>query len=108
MSFFSSPASGEPSLPLLVNQYQRIKGSPVETAREVLENLFSVIPRESVKGIRICGSGAGLIGDILNIKHENEFRAIAHAVGLLYPDISTVFEMGGQNAKFLTLTSGID
>jgi predicted CoA-substrate-specific enzyme activase len=104
--FFFQPPSGEPSLPLLVNQYQRIKGNPVETAREVLQNLFSFIPRESVKGIRICGSGAGLIGDILNIKYENEFRAIAHAVGLLYPDISTVFEMGGQNAKFLTLTSG--
>ncbi len=91
------------SLPVLVSRYHRIRGNPLESTIQLLnsfKNLFSV---KQVAGIRVCGSGGRLIGEHLGIPYENEFRAIARGVGTCYPGFSTVFEMGGQNAKFLSL-----
>jgi len=88
---------------ILVNHYLKHRGSPVETAQHFLTRLFSLVPPESIKGIRVCGSGGPLLAELLKIKNENEFRAIAQGSGMLYPEISTVFEMGGQSAKFVAL-----
>ena len=40
---------------------------------------------------------------MLDIPYENEFKAIARAVGALHPDVTTVFEMGGETSKFIHL-----
>ncbi len=103
--FYSPSTELQPErLPeILVTQYHRIKGSPVNGTEEILKQILEIIPEESIGGVRVCGSGGRLIGDLLDINYENDFRAIARGVGYLYPEISTVFEMGGQNAKFLSL-----
>ncbi|UCF63457.1 MAG: hypothetical protein JSW33_12965 [bacterium] len=88
---------------ILVTHYQRLKGSPVETTAMVLKEILEVVPQNAIKNAHVCGSGGKLISDILKIKYENEFKAIAHGVGALHPEYATVFEMGGQNAKYLAL-----
>ncbi len=88
---------------LLVTKYYRIKGSPVRGTYRLLKRIMEIIPSDEIKGARVCGSGGRLIGDLLGINYENEFRAIAHGVGVLYPDIYTVFEIGGQNSKYISL-----
>ncbi len=88
---------------LLVSKYQRISGNPLHGTYNLLKSIFKVIPSDQIKGVRICGSAAGLIGGLLKVNTENEFRAIAHGAGFLYPDVATVFEMGGQNAKYILL-----
>jgi predicted CoA-substrate-specific enzyme activase len=88
---------------LLVAEYTRIKGSPVEATNEILKRIFEVIPPETVEGIRVCGSGGGLVGQLLGVNYENDFRAIARGVGEMYPHIRTVLEMGGQNSKFILI-----
>jgi predicted CoA-substrate-specific enzyme activase len=102
------PAQNELSDPklskyLLVAEYTRIKGSPVEATYEILNRIFEVIPPETVEGIRVCGSGGGLVGQLLGVNYENDFRAIARGVGEMYPHIRTVLEMGGQNSKFILI-----
>ena len=99
---FFSP-QGKSASNILVTRYQRLRGNPVETTAHILQKILTLIPPDSILNARVCGSGGKLLSDILNIKYENEFRAIAHGVGLLYPEYSTVFEMGGQNAKYLAL-----
>ena len=40
---------------------------------------------------------------LLDVPFENEFKAIARAIGALHPDVTTVFEMGGETSKFIRL-----
>jgi predicted CoA-substrate-specific enzyme activase len=86
---------------LLVTPYTRIKGSPVQATYDLVKRVLGVFPAESVEGVRVCGSGGRLIGDLLKVNYENDFRANARGVGELYPHIRTVLEMGGQNSKYI-------
>ncbi len=89
--------------PLLVTKYSRIKGNPVHATRSLLKAIFKRIPLEGFAGIRVCGSGGKLISNLLGVNYENEFRAIARSVGAIYPPIKTIFEIGGQNGKYILL-----
>lgn len=91
------------NLTVHVNHYHKHRGSPLETAHKYLSQFFSIVPSENIAGIRVCGSGGPLLAELLGVRNENEFRAIAHGCHLLFPEILTVFEMGGQNAKYMAL-----
>jgi predicted CoA-substrate-specific enzyme activase len=88
---------------LVLSRYKRIKGNPRQAVYELLNEIYTKIPSNDIEGIRVCGSGGSLISDLLGINYENEFRAIARGVGELYPDVKSIFEMGGQNAKFIEI-----
>jgi hypothetical protein len=59
----SLPMAGE--RPLLVTTYRRIKGGPTDATQTLLDELFAIFPREAITGVRVTGSGAGLIGEAL-------------------------------------------
>jgi len=103
---FYRPAAGEVCDPrlasnLLVNWYTRIKGSPIGATDQVIRAILEAVPAGSIEGVRVCGSGGRLVGEIIGVNYENDFRAIARGVGELYPQVRTVLEMGGQNSKFI-------
>jgi predicted CoA-substrate-specific enzyme activase len=103
---FQAPADGLKVVdgrPLLVAAYRRIKGSPAEATRALLDELLAVLPPDSVRGMRVTGSGGRLIGEALGAAFENEFRAITRGVAALHPETQTVFEMGGETSKFIRL-----
>ena len=89
--------------PLVLSQYRRIQGSPIQSTFDLLKELYENVPEESVEGIRVTGSGSQLIAKILGIYFENEFRAIAKGMRVFYPGVRTVFEMGGEASKYLRL-----
>jgi predicted CoA-substrate-specific enzyme activase len=89
---------------VFVSPYRRIKGNPVETALEVLRDVASAVPREHIKGLCFTGSGGKLIADSLRSPMENEFKSASRGVGLLNPDVEFIFEMGGENSKFLNIS----
>ncbi|MGB9596461.1 MAG: 2-hydroxyglutaryl-CoA dehydratase, partial [Candidatus Poribacteria bacterium] len=33
----------------------------------------------------------------------NDFKSVAQGVGTLYPDVQTIFEMGGDNSKYIQI-----
>jgi len=86
---------------ILLSGYRRIKGEPIFATYELLEELFDYILE--IDGIRVTGVGSGLIGQLLSAKLENDFRAVAKGVGSLYPDVKTIFEMGGVNSKYISI-----
>jgi predicted CoA-substrate-specific enzyme activase len=108
-SLFYRPEAGEKVLPhpdappILATAYRRIKGSPTEATRELLTQVLSALPQGSISAVRVTGTGGRLAGRTLDVPYENEFKAIARAVGALHPDITTVFEMGGETSKFIRL-----
>ncbi|MBI4842453.1 MAG: hypothetical protein HY803_15575 [candidate division NC10 bacterium] len=91
------------SRPLLVSRYRRGLGDPLGTAEAMLAAV-----QKHVRGVRwdrmlVTGSGARLLQDRWDLDRVNEFKAIASTVGLLHPEVATVFEMGGESSKFLRL-----
>jgi len=95
-----SPLAGRP---LVLSRYRRIQGSPMQSTFDLLRELYEVVPEQRVEGIRVTGSGSQLIAKILGIYFENEFRAVAKGVRLFYPEVRTVFEMGGETSKYIRL-----
>jgi len=89
--------------PFLCSPYHRIRATPFQAARELLDRWLEVIPKGALRGIRVTGSGARLVGEVLGAAVENEFKAIAEAVGRCHPEVRTVFEMGGESSKYLRI-----
>jgi predicted CoA-substrate-specific enzyme activase len=89
--------------PLLLSDYRRIAGSPIQATYDLLQEFYEVIPEVSVEGIRVTGSGSRTIAKVLGLFFENEFKAIARMIGTVYPKVRTVFEIGGESSKYIRL-----
>jgi predicted CoA-substrate-specific enzyme activase len=94
--------------PLALSDYRRIAGSPIEGAYDLLRQFYDTVPEVRVEGMRVTGSGSRTIAKVLGLFFENEFKAIARMMREFYPQVRTVFELGGENAKYIRLSqSGI-
>jgi predicted CoA-substrate-specific enzyme activase len=93
--------------PLVLSDYRRISGSPIQSTYDLLHEFYDVVPENRVEGIRLTGSGARTIAKVLGLFFENEFKAIARMIGTVYPNVRTVFEIGGESSKYIRLDKGI-
>jgi predicted CoA-substrate-specific enzyme activase len=92
--------------PLVLSEYQRISGSPIQSTYDLLHEFYDAIPEDRVEGIRVTGSGSRTIAKVLGLFYENEFKAIARMMGAFYPRVRTVFEIGGESSKYIRLENG--
>ncbi len=90
---------------IVLSDYRRTKGRPIETFRAQLADVFSRINPADVTFIAATGSAARLPAKMLGIPFITEVAAQAAAISHLYPQISdaTVIEMGGQDSKLIFL-----
>lgn len=97
---------------ILASTYLRTKGDPVRASRDCYANLFirlgDLANKIHIIGVGVTGSGrqiAGLHAMTDGIINE----IIAHATGALYFDrkVDTIFEIGGQDAKYTYITNGV-
>ena len=91
---------------ILLSHYRRLRGSPRRSAEAILEQLFKHLDEGSITQVALTGSGAYPIARALKLPAVNEFSAVTRAIGALHPEVKTVFEMGGENSKFIRV--GID
>jgi hypothetical protein len=107
-TFFRASSKAEENAggPALLSAYRRTLGNAGQTVKDLLAELGTALPAENILGIRLSGSGGRLAAAELNATAENEFKAIACSIGLLYPDVRTVFEIGGESSKYLRLAEG--
>ncbi|SPE36423.1 Putative CoA enzyme activase (fragment) [Candidatus Sulfopaludibacter sp. SbA6] len=89
--------------PLVLSDYRRISGSPIQSTYDLLHEFYETVPEDRVDGIRVTGSGSRTIAKVLGLFFENEFKAIARMVGTFYPQVRTVFEIGGESSKYIRL-----
>src|ERR1017187_5731506 len=92
--------------PLLLSDYRRIAGSPIQSTYDLLHELYEIIPEDRIEGIRVTGSGSRTIAKVLGLFFENEFKAIARMISTWYPQVRTVFELGGESSKYIRLENG--
>jgi predicted CoA-substrate-specific enzyme activase len=94
---------------VLASEYLRTSGDPVGASRSCYDALARRLEADvEVVGLGVTGSGRHISG--LHASTEaiiNEI--IAHATGAAYfdRDVDTIFEIGGQDAKYTHLTSGV-
>ena len=89
--------------PLVISEYRRIAGSPIQSTYDLLQEFYEVVPETRIEGIRVTGSGSRTIAKIMGIYFENEFKAIARMIARFYPQVRTVFEIGGESSKYIRL-----
>ncbi len=92
--------------PLVLSEYRRIAGSPIQSTYDLLHEFYEGVPESRVDGMRVTGSGSRTIAKVLGLFFENEFKAIARMMGAFYPRVATVFEIGGESSKYIRLEAG--
>ena len=85
------------------DHYQRLHGQPIETTLRVLQEIFSQTPHEKISGIAVTGTGGSLVAKLLNCFFVNEIIAQSKATTCHYPDIRSIIEIGGEDAKLILL-----
>lgn len=95
---------------ILVSSYLYTEGSPITASKKVVKELKNKLDlnKYQVVGVGTTGSARKLIGTILGanvIKNE----ITAHAIGTMsvYPDVRTIFEIGGQDSKIILIDDGV-
>ena len=96
-------ASLRPGQAFLVSRYRRIQGNPLQAAYDLLSELEQWAGPHALGSLRVTGSGGRRIASLLGCDYENEFRALAKGVRCVYPEVRTVFEMGGASSRYLRL-----
>ena len=88
---------------ILWSDYQRHQTKQPEMVREFLVRIGACFPNIPVSEIRvfITGSGGGPIAEHIGAKFVQEVNAVTLAVELLHPDVGSVCELGGQDAKII-------
>jgi predicted CoA-substrate-specific enzyme activase len=90
--------------------YLRTHGNPLAATQLCLSELLDVIGPARVKVVQaaVTGSGRELVAVHLNnCLVFNEILAHGRAAADEFPDIETVFEIGGQDSKFITFEKGV-
>jgi len=88
---------------ILEEHYTRTRGEPVKTAFSVLTDVVSRYGFEQIRLVATTGSGGKLIAPLIGASFTNEVIAQAKAVEVFHPEVRTVIEMGGQDAKLIFL-----
>jgi predicted CoA-substrate-specific enzyme activase len=99
---------------LLASVYLRTNGDPVGASRKCYRSIFEQVEQQlnpseiSISGLGVCGSGRQIAGlHALTDGVINEI--IAHATAAVYfdPQVDTIFEIGGQDAKYTYITNAV-
>jgi activator of 2-hydroxyglutaryl-CoA dehydratase/predicted nucleotide-binding protein (sugar kinase/HSP70/actin superfamily) len=88
---------------ILWKDYQRHDTKQPEKCLEFLERIEAAFPGVEPNAFRIftTGSGGSGIGRHICAKFVQEVNAVSLAVEKFYPDVQSVVELGGQDAKII-------
>jgi activator of 2-hydroxyglutaryl-CoA dehydratase len=88
---------------ILWSDYQRHHTKQAEKVLELLIAIGHAFPDARQEDIRVfmTGSGSGPIAPHIGAKFVQEVNAVTMAVEHLHPDVGSVIELGGQDAKII-------
>lgn len=88
---------------ILWSDYQRHHTKQAEKVMELLVAIGNEFPDVKKENVRVfaTGSGSGPIAPQIGAKFVQEVNAVTMAVEELHPDVGSVIELGGQDAKII-------
>ncbi|MBF0367434.1 MAG: CoA activase [Oligoflexia bacterium] len=91
-----------------IGVYTRTSGRPLLAMQALLEALYSWNSKIEIMGVATTGAGRKFIGKLTGANLIiDEITAHARAAYELNPAIDTIFEIGGQDAKFTNIRNGV-
>ncbi|MCX7959464.1 MAG: acyl-CoA dehydratase activase, partial [Deltaproteobacteria bacterium] len=96
---------------IIADFYRKTSGEPADAVRKLFSAILSVSKKYNsgfeIKGFATTGSGRRLIGELFGADLIiNEITAHAEGAIALFGDIKTVFEIGGQDSKYIRIENG--
>jgi len=94
---------------VLAKRYLMTAGRPIEAVRIGLQEIGEEIgDRVEIKGVGTTGSGRYLTADFVGADLvRNEITAQATAAIYIDPKVDTIFEIGGQDSKYISVDGGV-
>jgi predicted CoA-substrate-specific enzyme activase len=96
---------------IVASIYLRTNGDPIMASRECYKEIIAQLPpgfEPNIIGLGVTGSGRRIAG--LHALTEGVINEIiAHATAAVYfdPEVETIFEIGGQDAKYTYITNRV-
>ena len=98
---------------VLAREYLMTAGRPLAAVTDGLYKVGQTLAQNGggreirVRGCGTTGSGRYLTGDFIGADIvKNEITAHATGAGFVRPDVDTIFEIGGQDSKYISLENG--
>lgn len=93
---------------ILAKRYLPTASRPIQAIARGLDEIYEEIgDRVIIRGAGTTGSGRYLSGDVIGADVVcNEITAQATASIDIDPDVDTIFEIGGQDSKFISIDKG--
>src|SRR4030095_9726676 len=91
------------NMQIIWSDYQRHETRQPEKVMEFLVRIgkeFPEVPQENIR-MFVTGSGSSPLAEPLNAKFVQEVNSVTMAVEKLHPDVGSVVELGGQDAKII-------
>ncbi len=94
---------------LLAKTYIMTAGRPLEAVQQVLGIVGKLVAgKVKIIGAATTGSGRYLTGDFIGADLVvNEITAQAAGAAIINPDVDTIFEIGGQDSKYISIENGV-
>jgi activator of 2-hydroxyglutaryl-CoA dehydratase len=88
---------------ILWHDYKRHHTKQADCTLDLLVRIGQALPDTRPEDVRlfVTGSGAGPLAEPLGAKFVQEVNAVTLAVEALHPDVGSVVELGGQDAKII-------
>lgn len=96
------------TMAVVASHYTRTQSDPVAATRECLRTIAQESGNLRVGLVGTTGSARELVGAYLGTSHVyNEISAHATGASHFDPDVDTIFEIGGQDSKYIRLRNGV-
>ena len=94
---------------LLAKRYLMTAGRPIDAVKQGLEEIDGEIGNKvRIMGVGTTGSGRYMIADYVGADIvKNEITAQATAAAYIDKAVDTIFEIGGQDSKYVSLQNGL-
>ncbi|MHA1585114.1 MAG: acyl-CoA dehydratase activase [Promethearchaeota archaeon] len=98
----------EDSSTIIGSFYGRTNGNPIKATKICLQKIVDQIGEKKVKLVGVTGSGRQMVGAYLGTSAVfNEISAHSMGAAFFDKDVDTIFEIGGQDSKYMFLQNGV-
>ncbi len=94
---------------VLAKRYLMTEGRPLEAVKRGLDEITGEVgDNVEILGVATTGSGRYLTADFIGADLvRNEITAQAEAAIAIDPEVDTIFEIGGQDSKYISIDNGV-
>ncbi len=95
---------------VLADFYRRTSGDPIGATQKLMRNIAGAARGSALEvvGVGTTGSGRKMVGTIIGADRIiNEITAHVRGAAKDTPDVETIFEIGGQDSKFVSIKEGV-